>query len=230
MTHPDPKTRFDLASKSSILQWFQKVKNSGIPVPKTTILELPVSPKKLQAEVKKIGFPLFMKTDLIAGKHHWVETCFVETEKDIEFNLRNLLDVVECADMEAGTPVKAIVFREYIMLNSKFKAFTGMPVAPERRYFINKGKVICHHPYWIEDAIRFWGDTKEPEDWRELLAGMNTESEDEIELLTGYVAKIAKIFNEDWCVDFAQKKDESWFLVDMQRSPISWHPECPYKK
>ena len=41
---------------------------------------------------------------------------------------------------------------------------------------------------------------------------------------------VADVMKEDWAVDFAQAKDGTWHLIDAQRSLISWHPDCEFKK
>jgi len=220
-----PKERRKLAEESSLLKWFPIVKELNIPIPETIIVEIPTSPENMREKANSIGYPLFMKTDLIAGKHDWENTCFVEKKKYLDDNIANLISELEIVDMEAGSPFNAIVFRKYIELDSAFKAFLGMPVARERRYFI-KGKVLCHHPYWIENAISFWHETKEPKGWKKKLEKLNEETQQEISMLSRYAQMVADVFKEDWSVDFAQAKTGVWYLIDMQRSEISWHPKC----
>lgn len=221
-----PEKRRELAEKSSLLNWFPVVEKLDIPIPEAVIVKVPTSPENIREKANKIGYPLFMKTDLIAGKHDWENTCFVESEEYLDYNIANLIAESEVADMEAGTPLNALVFRKYIELDSRFKAFLGMPVARERRYFIDKGKVLCHHPYWILHAIRFWFGTKEPKNWKCLLKEINTETDQEISILSSYAQMVADVFKDDWAVDFAQAKMGTWYLIDMQRSEISWHPDC----
>lgn len=222
----DPKERFKLAEESSLLKWFPVIEKLDIPVPKTFIVKVPTAPETIKDVAQKMGYPLFMKTDLIAGKHDWDDTCFVEKAEYLDGNILNLVSELEITDMEAGSPFNALIFREYIELDSKFRAFMGMPVARERRYFINEGQILCHHPYWIESAIRFWRNTKEPRNWKDLLKDINTESKAEIDMLTQYAQMVADVFADDWAVDFAHSKDGVWYLIDMQRSQISWHPDC----
>jgi hypothetical protein len=102
-----------------------------------------------------------------------------------------------------------------------------MPVNPERRYFINDGKVLCHHPYWIQAAI-----TKPSiENWQEVLAEINTETTEEVQLLSGYAELIAKELPGFWSIDFCKAKNGQWYLIDMATGEHSWHPEdCPYNK
>ena len=115
-------------------------------------------------------------------------------------------------------------------MDTGFNAFyVGMPVNPERRYFVKDGKVICHHPYWIEDAIH--GSKEElPENWKEILREMNIEEQGEIDLLTSYAEKIGKVMTGYWSIDFCRTKEGKWLMIDMAMGEESWHQEgCPNK-
>lgn len=231
-----------------MLYWFPKIKKLKVPYPKTVIVKCEgihdfikfiYNPKlfpekllnQLKAKAKEIGYPLFLRTDHISGKHHWNKTCFVRREEDLKSHIIQLIETSELASI-LGLPINAFVFREFIELDWKFKAFEGMPVAPERRYFIKDGKVICHHPYWVENSIKFWvRNYKPPENWVELLREINTETEDEITLLSKYSIAIGKVLKGYWSVDFAYAKDGTWYLIDMATGEKSWHPEdCPNVK
>ena len=221
--------RLELNRESSFVKWYPKIKDLDIPMPKTIIVKVPTSEEEIEAKVEEIGFPLFMKTDMVAGKHHWDDMCYVEDLKYLDHQIELLVDHHCFIDWElAPLPIEALVFREYIELNSYFKAFDGTPIAKERRYFIDDGKVICHHPYWPVDAIRFW-KVDEPVNWKDMLMELNEESEDEIDLLTKYAELVASVLKEDWSVDFAQGKDGTWYLIDLARKDISWHPDCKFK-
>lgn len=233
------------SEKNSMLYWFPKIKDLGIPYPKSEIVPFPVGndywkfldeslPQKLyQDSVKacrKIGYPVFMRTDQLSGKHDWNDTCYVEAESVLEFHIHQLFENSAMAGI-LGRPINALVFREFVALESKFKAFHGMPVARERRYFINDGIVVCHHPYWIEDAIRFRTGTRKPKKWKQQLKELNMETEDEIKILTKYAFKIAYALQEEgyWSVDFAKTKHNGWILIDMAVGYDSWHPPCEHK-
>ena len=230
-----------------MLFWYPKIKDTGIPMPRTFFVSVSKDldlleyvppnnsnkfPKNLletcQCVAKLVFYPIFMRTDQLSGKHNWNRTCFVEKEDDLLGQIINLIEESACAGV-LGIPINAFVFREFIELDWKFKAFNEMPVARERRYFINNGAVICHHPYWIEDAIRFYRGTEEPENWRKILSELNTETKDEIEILTKMTFKIAYLFDGYWSVDFAKTKHDGWMLIDMALGYDSWHPDCSHK-
>lgn len=157
--------RKKLGDESSMLVWYPRVKDL-LPCPKTVIMTLSQQQvnhlfaacyeddpkainKSLELEIKKhaekIGYPLFLRTDQASGKHDWDDTCYVKKEEDLMVHIRHLVAFHREADMFGGLTFKAFVFREFLHLNSGFKAFLGMPVSKERRYFVRDGKVVCHH-------------------------------------------------------------------------------------
>ncbi len=231
--------------ESSMLYWWPKIKDLPIPKPKTLFYMIPPKyfPKIWMSErelakmireciddikkiARRIGYPLFLRSDQASGKHNWKNTCYVPNENVLAKHCFEVLDFNLLADI-FGLPFKALVFREYIPMNSKFKAFYGeMPISPERRYLIKNGKVIAHFPYWPPDAIE-QGSPKEilPENWRQLLEEMNRETEEEVKLLTEYSLLVAEKFNEFWSIDYCQSKSGKWILIDMARGEVSWIPE-----
>jgi len=228
--------------KNSMLYWFPRVKNTGVPVPKTIIVEVPnfnyleiiENPGKfpkdvlrlLKRKAREIGYPIFVRTDHLSGKHSYpVWAPYVEKEKDLLPHILLLIEASATAGI-FGLPINAFVIREFLDLEWKFKAFCGMPIAKERRYFIHNGRVICHHPYWPVDAIRFWKVTDPPKNWKKMLHELNRETPDEVDLLTSYAEKVAAILEGYWSVDFAKAKNGTWYLIDCALGVDSWHPPC----
>lgn len=231
---------------NSLLYWFPKIEKLGIPMPRTETLKIPFwdmvrfldnGASKYEAKIKerasRIGYPLFLRTDQASGKHDWKNTCYVRDEDELIVHVCSIVDINLMLDLFC----EALVFRELIEMDSRFTAFYGeMPVNPERRYFINNGTVLCHHPYWIEDAIEKGtsnrilpdGVLKKmlPDNWRELARAMNKETEEEIKLLTSYAEKVAQVLDGYWSVDFCKARDGRWILIDCGIGFISWHPEC----
>jgi hypothetical protein len=227
-----------------MLYWFPKIKNLGIPTPKTEIVVLkkwhdelipicdgdfsPIEPQweQILVAARKIGFPLFMRTDEFSGKHNWKNTCYVEKEEDLKQHIGDLFENSFTADF-LGLPIRALVFREYIPMKNLFKAFHGeMPVNPEIRCFIKDGKFLCWHWYWIEDAII----NPSASDWKEIMR------EEQKHILCNETVKlidnaliVAKQFEGYWSVDFCKAKDGRWILIDMAEGEKSWHPECKAK-
>jgi len=239
--------RENLRAESSLLVWYPHVKDL-IPSPKTVILPLTKDqvkhlfestyeddPKPIKKDLEKaiiekareIGYPLFLRSDQSSCKHEWSETCYVKKEADLLQHVRNLIVFHREADMFGGISLAALVFRKFLKLNSGFKAFKGMPVSKERRYFVRDGQVCCRHSYWPIDAILFYG-RKPPDDWKQLLAAMNRESADEIEQLTAYALTFSAQNPGFWSVDFAQDEGGKWWLIDAARGEVSWHAKgCP---
>ena len=111
-----------------------------------------------------------MRTDEFSGKHSWKNTCFVEKEEDLRQHIKDLFEDSFMADF-IGLPIRALVFRKYLQMDTMFKAFHGeMPVNPEIRYFIKDHEVVCWHWYWVMEAIEKGTDPdKLPKDWKELM-------------------------------------------------------------
>lgn len=236
----------DLENESSMLNWFTKIVDSGLPIPRTTILlmnqseistlrkcldgEAPVSQDlftRFYNVANNMGYPLFIRTDQASNKHDFKRSALVESQDELIDRIVNTIEYNDCAGM-VGLNWSAIIFRKFLSLTSSFKAFGFMPVARERRYFVNEGRVVCHHPYWIEDAIRGFGDCKLPLDWKEKLADLNRETDPEIAELSRMAETFGRLVPGYWSVDFAHAESGMWYLIDAARAEISWHPDtCP---
>lgn len=224
---------------TSMLYWYLKIRDLAIPQPKTRMYKLteqelkifyneqfpPTLLNNIKSIISEFSYPLFVRTDFASGKHGWKDTCFIENEEKL---FRNIFEIVVenlIADL-FGLPFKALIFREYIPLEAGFKAFYGnMPVAKERRYFINNKQIQCHHPYWPKDAIR----TPDNEDWEKIIEEQNKETEGEIELLSKYCIMVSEVLEGYWSVDFAYGQDKKWYLIDMALGDDSFHwIECEF--
>ncbi len=236
--------------KSSLLYWFPKVKDLGIPIPRTKIVPLTQEEIKsyrecggdtirfprLNQQVRQVieqnfSLPVFIRTDEYSGKHSWNKTCFLDDLNNLERNLANLLGDSMTVNFLGPLPLQAIVVRQFIKMDTRFNAFSGnMPVNPERRYFVRDKVIECHHPYWIEDAVK--KGTQEsmlPKNWRKIVGELNCETEKEVRLLTSYSSRVAKIVPGYWSIDFCKAKYRTWYLIDMAEGEKSWHPSsCKY--
>jgi len=237
-------------SKSSLLYWFPKIKELGIPTPKTEIVTLTAeeieayyrcegdcfSLDRLEKEVSKIieekfSLPVFLRTDEFSNKHFWQKTCFLDKLDSLQDHLMEIIVGGKLADI-MGLPIEAIVVREFIQMDTRFKAFYGeMPVNPERRYFIKDKEIQCHHAYWTdkEDIEEKTSQGKLPKNWKTILDEINFESQDEIDLLSGYSIVVANNIDGYWSIDYCKAEDGRWILIDMAEGEKSWHPsECKY--
>jgi hypothetical protein len=241
-------------SRSSLLFWHPKIINLDVPSPRTEIVRLTAGEVRQYAEFEgdilyleglsarvaktiksKFSLPVFLRTDEFSYKHKWKDSCFLGDAQNLASHLAQIISGSREAGI-IGLPIEAIAIREFIPMDTRFYAFNGdMPVNSERRYFIRDGKIVCHHPYWVEDAIEEWASaasrTELPSNWKDMLRGLNLESAEEKRLLTGYSEKVAKSISGYWSVDFCRAKDGRWWLIDMAEGDKSWHPsECKYSK
>jgi len=238
-TQKQIEERIERRDYNSMNYWYPKIKNL-IPTPKTEIIPIKWSYgdneeiikveekylKEIEEASKNFNFPIFIRGDNGSGKHEWKDTCYVEKFEDLRKHIINIIYWSTSVDIFGGIPCNYIILREFIDMDSKFTAFWNeMPVNPERRYFVKDGKVICHHPYWIEEAIR----NPSIENWKELLKEINKESKKEIEELTIYAEIIAKVFEGYWSIDFCRSKERIWYMIDMAKGEDSWHPDCKNK-
>lgn len=236
-----------MKASSSMLYWYPKVKDLPIMQPNTEMVLIDKKfnwidwlegNKKLRRNftdrympeiinvARNIGYPLFLRGDHASGKHEWMNTCYVEKEEDIFCHIARVVEFNLCADI-IGLPINALVFREYIKMDSRFTAFREMPVNSERRYFVKDGEVLCRHSYWVKEAIEQGYHTISlPKNWKTLLNKMNKESLGEVMLLTNYARLISSKIDGYWSVDFCKGKDDYWYFIDMALGKESWHPEC----
>jgi len=235
-------------NRNSMLYWWLKVKHLDIPMPKTEIVVLEMGQynvydlldgseeaaramdknlPSIKSAIEKVGVPAFIRTDYTSGKHEWLDTCYYDAGKGVRQHVAGLVRYSGNSDLM----IDAIAVREYIPMQTGFTAFTGrMPVNPERRYFVRDGAMECHHPYWIPEAVAEGTLSDDlPENWLELLVGMNEESPEEAELLTGYATQIGSVIGGYWSVDFCKAKDGRWIFIDMATGERSWHPGCDKK-
>lgn len=233
--------------RTSLLTWFPILRNMEIAQPRTEWVRLArtaswkwldaETPDELDPELKsawmlcqltgiRIGYPLFLRSDLVSGKHAWKDTCFVEKPEDLFSHIFAVIEENETAG-PLGVPFQAMVFREFIELEWRFKAFWGeMPVARERRYFVKDGEILCHHPYWPPDSII----KPSVENWQDLLQELNHESDLEVIKLSAYARQISQVLPGYWTLDFAKAKNGKWYFIDAAVGYISFHWEgCPHK-
>lgn len=234
-------------NRNSMLIWWPKIRDLGIPTPKTEFIPIareevygvfdggPITPsirkslEQIREAADKFGYPVFVRSDLSSGKHSWKSTCFVQYPDNIESNVINL-----CGEHELwtllGLNYKAIAVREFLELDAAFTAFSGdMPINREFRYFIRDGKIVCRHFYWPEEAFnshpaRMAGTA----DWKERLLVLSQIGPEESQLLDSYALRVGEVMPEFWSVDFAKGKNGVWYLIDMAVGENSYHwTGCP---
>ncbi len=227
---------------NSMCYWYPKIEGR-VPTPKTRMLALGEDMAfeilddkevlsdelfKFQVDLKGLiqelgGYPIFMRTDLVSGKHDWERTCYVQSEEVLFNNLHHLIDHALSIDQMPN----AIAVREFLQLDAPFKAFRGMPIAREHRFFARKGEIICHHPYWPEGAIEERKGTKLPDGWEDLLKGMNEIPKKRMNEYCHMVLRAVNWSDQEWSVDVCMTKDGRLYVTDMALAKDSWHwPGC----
>ena len=244
---PVPQPRND--ELNSMCYWHPITEKLNVPQPETIILEIPDDFREsvfdchggdgevsdwheLERCVHDLEYPLFIRTDLSSGKHEFENTCYVKDRESLLPNVCHLLIENAGADI-LGLPFKALAIREYIQPASMFRAFSGnLPIGAEQRYFVEGGKVLCHHAYWPADAIRPPSHPYVlPDDWRGILEKLNNPTSDEMVLMEGYARLISKHMPGRWSVDFMKASNGIWHFIDMATADDSWHwPGCPIGK
>ena len=232
-----------LRGKCGMTYWYPRIKDLPIPQPKTVIYDIPqgqldniqksnmasLDMTPVYAAAEQIGYPLFLRTDQASAKHDWNKASIANSAEELRSRIFETISFNQCADMD-GLPYKSLVFREFIKMDSRFKAFLGeLPINPERRYFFKDGKILCSHAYWPEEAIQ----NADSSEWRQLLREANEDTPEDKEKLTAYALLVAEKFNgdESWSVDFCKAKNGGWYLLDMAAAINSYHVEgCPVIK
>ena len=239
-----------------MIQWFPKIKDLPIPQPKTEIVQIPhkkfielidgnstlseYSEQFSQIMDSLKPFPIFLRTDNSSQKHSFKKTCRLPNKESL---LGHILELVD-SNMALDLVDNAIVFRKWLDLDAGFVAFNGLPINVEARLFINHGMVQCVHPYWPEDAIESWWnskktfetqfDTKLPfqinDSWKEILESQNDIVLQSASILEKYAKLIIdRMGNDFWSIDFALGRDGKWYLIDCAAGEVSYHyPNCKF--
>lgn len=221
---------------SSALIWLPAICAAGLPVPRTEIVPLNPSDlyptldglalrpgfpfESLEAACERIGYPVFLRTDLSSAKHRGREAWKVESRTDIICSA--LLTFEDNFLKDIGSACRAWLIREFLPLRSDFEAFNGLPIGREWRLFADQDGAQCSHYYWPATAFRQEMDL--PEDWKERLAALSIEPPELAQLKDMATEAARAVGAHAWSVDFAQDVTGKWWLLDMARAEQSWHP------
>lgn len=234
-----------MEDKASIAYWYPRLAASGVPTPRTKIIETSADLwkmldldgdeevsafiRQMQSEAEAFGTPLFLRSGHTSAKHGWTGTCCLTNAASIG---SHIFEIVEFSGIVMPSlPVDTWALREFIPMQSSFRAFHGdMPINRERRFFIEPRTIYCDHPYWPPDAIE-QGFPADPE-WRTKLDELNKITADDQRLLRFYCDAIMSggsfELDDAWSVDFAQDVNGKWYAIDMAPAGRSYHwPGCP---
>lgn len=234
--------RSSLENRNRLSWWFPRLP-FGIPVPKTKVIpydgddliglldgpaphEFDQLCSRFIIAGNNLGWPMFLRTDYLSGKHNWKETCCVSAPYDLPNHVVRLVEESAIADI-MGFPTDRWIARKLIPTTPAFTAFHGdMPIVKERRYFVQDAQVICHHPYWPQEV--FENTRVSVGNWRERLCGMNRESYDEVNVLSKLSSEVGAKIGGAWSIDWLWSAQEGrWYLTDMAEAGLSYHwPGC----
>lgn len=227
--------------KTALSYWFPKLLAAGLPVPQTTIIEMPKDAledilaafdghegpggmksfcETLRLAMEPMGFPCFLRTDHTSSKHDWKRTCFIESAANIGAHVFAIAEFSEICSM-VGLPYDTWVVREFLptIPFGVCPAYGDMPICREFRFFVNGDDILCHHPYWPMHALRDGG--AESLDY-EKLCRIDSESE-----LRRLASEAGRAVGGAWSVDILET-ERGWFITDMAEAHKSWHWEgCP---
>jgi hypothetical protein len=193
------------------------------------------------AAAREVGWPAFIRTDQKSVKHAGPGAYRAEEPDDVP----TIVAVLTDHHVKAQRHPAALMVREFVDINSLFRAFDGLPIGRELRVFATPDEAICEHFYWPEGAIEdgrgtpttMDGERELSEDeWRQKLSILSKISLGDREHLRVAATDAALALNtagavpEDtvWSVDFAQDADGDWWLIDAALAEDSWHPDdCP---
>jgi hypothetical protein len=239
----------DEITKNCLSYWYPKLLAAGLPVPRTEIVRPSrevqdnmvrmvcgeeVSEEclwpfqgELEAAVKRIGLPVFLRTGQGSGKHEWDDCCNLRNANLLVSHIFNLVQWSECVDM-IGLPVDVWAVREFLPTMPLMIAgrYGNMPVCREFRFFVNDGVVQCWHPYWPEDSLRD-GMSHFPASFDELYRKLCHMNKSEDGILGRLASQAGLAVGGKWSVDILET-ERGWFVTDMALAHRSFHwPDCP---
>lgn len=229
---------------NDIADWFPKLEATGVPIQATKIIKTDLDLvdlldgeilskldefnsflNQLDSAAKEFGYPVFLRSGHTSAKHDWADTCHVKLAADLPHHIARIIEYGEMASI-IGFPWGTWAVRELLPVMPLFLAFKRIPIVTERRYFIEDGKVLCHHPYWPEDSIL--GPSRH--NWKALLEADNVESDHENNELARLSAKVSGYFDGAWSLDWLKTK-RGWVAIDMAGAKESFHwPDCEHTK
>lgn len=237
-------------SRNCLSNWYPRIRDAGLPVPKTVIVTAPDGGRNLamlldgqtppgwdafvaalQARGNLVGWPCFLRTGHTSGKHNWKDTCYLAGPESVASHVLNLVEFSEMAGL-IGLPCDVWAVRELLPTRPAFRctAYGGMPVVREFRCFVAAdGASQCLHPYWpVEAAERGRPDA---DNWRELLAATHQLTDEEGRIVRRLAKEAAEACpGDDWCVDLLDTQ-RGWYVTDMAIAADAWHwPDCAYNK
>jgi hypothetical protein len=229
---------YEQEKKNNMAYWFPLLQQIRMRIPETILIHtgycdlgMMVDGKKpkgfdlflnrLKEAIADIGLPCFLRSGMTSNKHDWKHSCYVENVEKLTNHIFSIVEYSFIANI-SGLPLDYSIWavRKIIPTRALFFDFDEMPIVKERRLFINKGKLVCNHPYWPSDCFHRKHPKKEITD----LQSISENESAELKLMAEHVGKY---FTGYWSVDFLQDADGNWWLTDMAVGERSYHwPNC----
>ena len=217
--------------------WWPLVKCVGVPKPRTEVTEtdLPLISaldgeridglQSFIAELARMaeavgGYPVFLRTGHISGKHDAANCCFVPSAERLAAHVFALVEFSHMVDV-FGLSTRTWAVRQMLPISTSRQAACGLPIVPEARVFIPDG---CIHSYWPAEALgQRWCGVTNPE---EVAASLAAEVMKYRDLLLSWAGQIGACMPSGtaWSIDF-MLADTGWHFIDMAEAHKSWHPE-----
>jgi len=232
-------------NRNCLSYWYPRLRAAGLPLPATMIVrtEVPLielcdgqAPDGFDAFLQALhaaadglgGYPVFLRTGQGSGKHDWKRTCFVQAAEELPAHVAALVEWSESVDF-LGLPWNVWAVRQFLRLPAPFTAFGGMPVAPEWRFFVRDGQVVCRHFYWPADSIQHWrGEPELPANWQAMLEDMQQVRAADAALLQRIAERAGAALGGAWSIDLCRDRDGTYWLTDCAEAARSFHwPGCP---
>lgn len=205
-----------MANPNSALIWLPAITIAGLPVPSTEIvpynhsksvaclegegIDMSATVERIAAAAERIGYPVFLRTDLGSAKHSGPRAYCAKSAGDLDHCWAMTVEDQEMKHW-LSYPPEAFLVRKFLRLYHRFTAFGGLPIAREFRFFASANEVICWHPYWPPDALL--GHVLDP-DWRGKLEDISKLSGCEHSVLSEMAIQAARSCDGgEWSVDFA---------------------------
>lgn len=225
-------------NKTCLSYWFPKIRDAGLPVPKTEIVVMadearehfcnwvfdgagiPCSPffRDLHQAVATISLPAFLRTGQGSGKHSWDRCCNLREGEFLEAHVAALINWSECVDM-LGLPWNVWAAREMLPVEpfGVCPRYGNMPIVKECRCFVEDGRILWINPYWPREALDQGGATLFDSEYQDLCACSHDDSKRVIEL----ACAAGKAVGGRWSVDILDTK-RGWFVTDMAEAERSY--------
>ena len=228
---------------NSSLYWLPRIEAAGLPSPATVIIRynhakaVAVLEGAASYQARRVvtgirqaidtitGLPAFIRTDLASAKHNGPNDYLLKGTSREEI-LTVFWRTVEATEMKlwlSPFQPRAVLVRQFLHLNTSFRAFGGHPIAREWRYFSQDALLVCRHFYWPEEAIKFWENLPPPQGWRKQLKALAQPPPPALDKLAARAAQA--LSPGAWSIDFAQDRQGKWWLIDCALAADSWHPD-----